>query len=250
VRAGAAELLERDLLAGHRLDDVGPGDEHVRGLVDHDDEVGDRGGVDRPARARSHDQRDLRDDARGVHVALEDLRVQAQRDHALLDPRAARVVEPDHRAAGRQRVVHDLADLLAEHLAERAAGHGEVLAENGDRAAVHGAVPGDDPVAVRAALFHPEVGRPVPGEFVELDERPLVEQGGDALARGHLALGVLLFHRARRAGVHGLVPAPLQVGDLARGGVDIEVTRRVGSLRGHAGQRNRTPPAVNRWPLR
>src|SRR5205085_3297567 len=33
-------------LARDRLDDVGPGDEHLAGLVDHDDEVGEGGGVD------------------------------------------------------------------------------------------------------------------------------------------------------------------------------------------------------------
>ena len=32
VRRGAAELLERHLLAGDRLHHVGPGDEHVRRL--------------------------------------------------------------------------------------------------------------------------------------------------------------------------------------------------------------------------
>ena len=36
-------------------------------------EVGDRRRVDRAARARPHDQRDLRDHARGHHVAVEDL---------------------------------------------------------------------------------------------------------------------------------------------------------------------------------
>ena len=56
VRHRAAELLEADLLAGDRLDHVGPGDEHVRGLLDHEDEVGDRRRVDSAARARSHDQ--------------------------------------------------------------------------------------------------------------------------------------------------------------------------------------------------
>ena len=55
VGPGAAELLHRDVLAGDGLDDVGPGDEHVGGAVDHDREVGDRGGVDVAARAGAHD---------------------------------------------------------------------------------------------------------------------------------------------------------------------------------------------------
>ena len=112
VRAGAAQLLEADVLAGDRLDDVGAGDEHVRGLVDHHREVGDRGGVDRAARARADDQADLRDHAGGVGVAAEDLAVQAERGDALLDAGAAGVVDADDRAAGLQREVHDLDDLL------------------------------------------------------------------------------------------------------------------------------------------
>ena len=50
-----------DLLARHRLDDVGAGDEHVRRALDHEDEVGDRGRVHGAAGARPHDEADLRD---------------------------------------------------------------------------------------------------------------------------------------------------------------------------------------------
>ncbi len=128
----AAERLEVDLLAGDRLDDVGAGDEHVRGLLHHEDEVGDRRRVDRAARARAHDQADLRDDARALDVAHEDVAVGAERDDALLDPRAARVVDADHGAADLGRQVHDLAHLLGHDLAERAAEDGEVLGEDAD----------------------------------------------------------------------------------------------------------------------
>ena len=118
MRACAAELLEFDVLACDALDDLRAGDEHVRGLVDHHDEVGDRGGVHRAAGAWAEDQRDLRDDARGLHIASEDLAVLRERDHAFLDACAARVVEPDDRATGLHGEVHDLDDLLAEDFAE------------------------------------------------------------------------------------------------------------------------------------
>ena len=108
VRHRAAELLEADLLAGDRLDHVGARDEHVRGLLDHEDEVGDRGRVDRAAGARAHDQADLRDHARALDVAHEHVAVGAERDDALLDARAAGVVDADHRAADLRRQVHDL----------------------------------------------------------------------------------------------------------------------------------------------
>ena len=197
VGAGAAEVLHRDVLAGDGLDHVGAGDEHVGGAVDHDREVGDRGGVDVPAGAGAHDQRDLRDDAGGVHVAAEDLAVQAERDDALLDAGAGALVDADDRAAGLDGEVHHLGDLLAVDLAQRAAEDGEVLGEHAHLAAVDLAVAGDHAVAVGPVLLEAERDRAVPGQLVELDEGALVEEQLDALAGGLAALGVLLLDRLR-----------------------------------------------------
>ena len=149
VRPRTAQFLHPDVLAGHGADDVRTGDEHVRRLVDHHGEVGDRRGVDRTARARAHDQRDLRDDAAGADVAEEDVGVQAERDDALLDARTAGVVDADDRAADLHGQVEHLHDLLAEDLAERPAENCEVLREHAHLAAVDRAVPGHDAVAVR-----------------------------------------------------------------------------------------------------
>src|SRR5690606_31078486 len=245
VGTGAAELLEADLLAGHRLDHVRPGDEHVAGPVDHDGEVGDRRRVDRAAGARAHHQRDLRDHAGGAGVAVEDLPVEAQRHHALLDPGAAGVVDADDRASDPHRQVHHLDDLLAEHLPERPAEDGEVLREDRHLAAVDRAVPGDHAVAVRAVGSHAEVGGPVAGELVQLHERARVEQHRDPLPGRLLAPGVLLLHRPGGAGVDRLLDPAVQVGDLARGGADVGpagVGRGHAGIRlGHAGDRSRAP---------
>ena len=195
----AAELLEVDLLAGDRLDHVGAGDEHVRGLLHHEDEVGHRGGVDRAARARAHDQRDLRDHARAHDVADEHVAVGAERDDALLDPRAARVVDADDRAADLGRQVHDLDHLLAHDLAQRAAEDGEVLGEHAHAAAVDGAVAGDDGVAPAAGSSRCRTRAAVAHEGVELLEGAGVEQLLDALARRVLAPRVLLLDGGLRA---------------------------------------------------
>ena len=189
----AAEVLEADLLAGDRPDHVGPGDEHVRGLLDHEHEVRDRGGVDRAARARAHDQRDLRDHARAADVAQEDVAVGAERDDALLDAGAAGVVDPDHGAADLGRQVHDLAHLLGHDLAQRAAEDREVLAEHAHPAAVDRAVAGHHRVAVGPVLLHLEVRGPVADIGVELLEGPRVQQLVDPLAGRVLALRVLLL---------------------------------------------------------
>jgi hypothetical protein len=131
-----------------------------------------------------------------VHVAPEDLTVEAQADHALLDPRAAGVVEPDDRAADLHGEVHDLDDLLAEDLPERAAEDGEVLGEDRHLAPVDLPVTSDHAVAVRPVLLLAEGGAAVPRVLVHLDERPLVEEHLESFARSLLPAGVLFLHRA------------------------------------------------------
>src|SRR5690606_14580250 len=198
------------------------------------------------AGARPHDQGDLRDHAGGVDVALEDLGVEPEGDHALLDPGAARVVDPDDRAAGLQRVVHHLDDLLAEDLAERSAEDREVLREHRDVAAVDRPVPGHHAVAVRPLAVEAEAGRPVPGELVELDEGPLIEQEGEPLPGGHLALGVLLLHRSLGAGVQRLLKAALKILDLAGGRVDVDLLGAFGAHPSPTTPRSRPGPRVRR----
>ena len=121
------------------------------------DEVGDGRRVDGAARAGPEDRRDLRHDARGERVAEEDVGVAAEGDDALLDARAAGVVETDDRRAVAQREVHHLADLLGVRLGERAAEDGEVLREDVDEAAVDAAVARDDAVAEDAGVAVAEV---------------------------------------------------------------------------------------------
>src|SRR5690606_39947505 len=104
-------------------------------------------------RAGAYDEGDLWDHPGGVGVAAEDLGVEAQRHHTLLDARPGALVDADDGPARLHRQVHHLDDLLAVDLTERTAEHGDVLAEHAHRAAVDGAVAGDDAVAVRAVAF-------------------------------------------------------------------------------------------------
>src|SRR5439155_27085764 len=170
---------------------IGARDEHVRAPLDHQDEIRQHGGVDGAARARAHDQAELRDHARALHVPPEDLRVARQGDYALLDASATRVVDPDHLAAELRGQVHDLADLVGKDLGEAAAEDGEVLREDEDPAAKDRPVARDHRVAVRATLSHPELGLPVPDVAVELDERAGIEQLLGPLPRQQLPLAAL-----------------------------------------------------------
>ena len=184
-----------------------------------------------------------------LDVAHEDVAVGAERDDALLDARAAGVVDPDHRAADLGGEVHDLAHLLAHHLAERAAEDGEVLAENAHGAAVDRAVAGDDRVAPGTVLLHVEVVGAVAHERVELLEGARVEQLLDPLTRGALALRVLLV-LGLGGGVDRLLAQLAQVGELLLIGLRRLLTRLalVGAAR--AGQQRGVGLAVcgSSWP--
>ena len=193
----AAELFEGHLLAGDGLDHVGAGDEHLRRLAHHEDEVGHGRAVDGPAGAGAEDDADLRDDAGGVDVPLEDPPEIVQADHAFLDPRPATVVDADDGNAERHAQVHDLVHLLAEDLAERSAVDREVLAEEADPAAVDGPEADDDAVGV-GPLVVVEAGSPGAGQHVELLKRALVEEIVDPFPGRHLALAVLALDGVRR----------------------------------------------------
>src|SRR5262249_41841878 len=83
-----AEFLSRHHLVGHGLHHVGAGHEHVAGVAHHENEIGHGRRINVAARARAHDDGNLRDHAGGDHVALEYLAVTAERGDALLDPPA------------------------------------------------------------------------------------------------------------------------------------------------------------------
>ena len=136
--------------------------------------------------------RNLRNDARGQHIALEHLAIAAERRNAFLDAGAAGVEQADDRRAVAQRHVLDLGDLGGVGLGERAAEHGEVLGEDIDDAAVDRAPAGDDAVAGDlVVLVHAEIDAAMLHEHVEFLERAVVEEKFDAFARGELAALVL-----------------------------------------------------------
>ena len=189
--ARAAELLMGHRLVGDGPDHVRAGDIHEGGVLHHEDEVGHRRRIDRAPRAWPHDDRDLRHDAGSQHIALEHLGIAAERGDALLYARAAGVVQAHDRRADLHRPVHHLADFLRMRLRERAAEHGEVLAEDKDQPPVDGAVAGDHAVARNALRLHAEIGATVLHEHVVFLEGAFVEQHFKAFTRRQLAAPVL-----------------------------------------------------------
>ncbi len=214
VRHRAAQLFLGDLFVSDRLDDVRAGDEHVRGVVDHQDEVGDGGRVHRATGARTHDGGDLRHHARCQRVAQEDVGVAGERHHAFLDARAAGIIQADDGSADAHGGVHDLDDFGGVGFRERSAEDGEVLGEDEDQTTLDASIAGDEAVAVKLLLFHAELVAAMGDELVGLFEGAFVEQELDALARRHLALLVLACAALFAAAGLGESVAALQFGQL------------------------------------
>src|SRR5690242_5509310 len=179
----ATQLLHADVLVRHRLHHVRPGDKHVRCAAHHVREIGNRGRVDRPARARAEDRRDLRNYARSESVAKKNLRVSTERYDAFLNARSAGIVETDDGCAVSHRQIHDLDDFFGKCFRERAAKYCEILGKDVNESAVDLAVTRDDAVAVKFLLVQAEVRRPVDDEPIELYEASLIEEKVEPFAR-------------------------------------------------------------------
>ena len=190
---GAAQIFNRDLLAGHRPDDLRSGQEHVA-LAGHDDEVGQRRRVHGATGAGSEDDRNLRDDPRGLDIAHENLAIGGQTADAFLNPRTARVAEADAGNAGFQRLVHDAADLLRLNLGEGAAQYREVLRVNRHPTSVDLAKTGDHRITGKALLVQAKGAQAMRRHHAEFMKRSFVEQQIDPLARRQFASCVLLVN--------------------------------------------------------
>ena len=187
VHVAAAQIRHADRLAGGRLDDVRPGDEHVGVLTRHDDQVGQRRAVHGAARAWAEDDGDLRDKTARLAGLLENPPVLAERRDTFLDTRAAGVDQCDNRHFEADGHIHEVANLLAFSHAERAAAHREVLRIHGDRAPVHFAEPGDDGRTGNPLV---DVAADETADFLEAVG---VEQQVEAFAGRAFAFGMLAF---------------------------------------------------------
>ena len=154
VHARAAERHRVDLLAERVPDDAGPGEEH-RGVLGHDDQVGQRRRIGPAAgRCAGHD-RDLRDHAGQPDRVAEDPAIPGERGLALLHPGPARLDERDDRNLRPLGGLQDANDRVRVLLPQRSAEVGAVLRVAGDRSSGDAAGGAQDPVAGHSAGSEP-----------------------------------------------------------------------------------------------
>src|SRR6202046_1824780 len=93
VRHRAAKLLLGHFLVCYGFDDIRTGNEHVRSVASHKNEIGDSRRINRAARAWSHARADLRDPPASQSVAEKNFGVARKRHHALLNSRAPGIIQ-------------------------------------------------------------------------------------------------------------------------------------------------------------
>ncbi len=187
----SAQLGLGHFLTGHRTHDVRSGNEHVRGVAGHEDEVRQRRGVHRATGAGTKNDTDLGNDPGETDVAREKPSEAGERRDALLYPRTASVVETDDRRADRLGQVQHLVDLCRKRLTERSAANPGVMGEDNHTPTVYRTESGNHPVARRVRTFHSEAGGAVLGEEVEFGEGVRIQEVFDALTGGEFAAGVV-----------------------------------------------------------
>ena len=170
----------------------------------HEDEVGQRGRIDVAARARSHDEGNLRDHPRRQDIALENLAIARERGDPLLDAGAAGVKKPNEGRPVFERHILQAGDFLSVRFGKRAAENGKILGEDEDGAAIDGAPSRHDSIARHAAFIHAELRRAMLDEHAKFLERPFIGKERDPLPRGEFSTLVLGKGPLFAAAVKGL----------------------------------------------
>ena len=121
MQVAATEVFRGNLLAGRSLHNGRAGDKHVRGVLRHDDEVGECRPVDRATCAGAQNYRNLGDDSRGLGGLAENSTVLRKRGDAFLDASTARIQKRNDRNSHGEGAIHEEKDLIAFNLAQCAA---------------------------------------------------------------------------------------------------------------------------------
>ena len=194
VHARAAQIFLRHILARHCLDYLRPGEEHIRGILHHQDEIGQCRGIYRSACTRTENAGNLRNHTGCLDVTLEDIGITAQSVDTFLDTCAARIIDTDTRRTHFHGLIHHLTDFLGHGLRQRASVHREVLGKYINQTPVDSAASGHYPVSQILFLLHAEVGATMKLEHVHFLETAFIQQHVDTLASRIFTSRMLFFY--------------------------------------------------------
>lgn len=188
---GTAEGFCRNIFSGNSLDDLRTGDEHLAGLIHHEDKVGNSRRINSAAGTGSHNYGNLRDNAGCDGVIVEYFTESGQGIDPFLDPGTAGVVEANDRSTHLHGHILNLHDFFSVILAQGTSQNSEVLCKSKDQPAVYGTVSGNNAVARGFFICHVKVGGPMGYEYIQLHKTAFVKQNIHSLSGSQLAAGML-----------------------------------------------------------
>src|SRR5205814_341350 len=159
----------------------------------------------------AHDAADLWHNAACQSIAKKDICITAKTYHALLNARAAGIIQADNWRTDLHCEIHDFADLFRVRFGKGAAKDCEVLGEDKDFPAVDQAVTGHDSIAGINLIFQSKIMRTMLNQSVKLLKCSFIEEKIDAFTRRHLSRGVLLLNARGAAAGLGLLLAVAQL---------------------------------------
>src|SRR6185437_5963593 len=137
--------------------------------------------------------------------------IAGERNDALLNARAARIVKADHGRAHAGGGVHNFDDLGGIGLRERSAKNSKVLRENKNQPPVDAAVSSDETIAIILLFSHSKFIGAMGNQAVGLFEAAFIEKEIDSLTGRHFAGFVLALAAFASAPFFGQLVAALHL---------------------------------------
>ena len=170
------------------------------------------------AGAGAHDEGNLGDHTRRQGIAVENLGIEAQRDHTLLDAGAGAFVNTNERHASFNGQVHDLDDFFAVNLTERPTENGPVLRKDAHFTTINGAVAGNHTVGNGTLGVQAEILGSVASQGVDFYKGTIIEQIFDAFPGGFLSCVMDSVYGCLSHGSMGFGNAGPQISELSGSG--------------------------------
>ncbi len=175
VNLGAAEFLQSHGFAGHILNDLGAGNDHLALFFNHDDKIRQGRGIDRYPGTGSHDGGNLGNDAGCGRVPVKHAGNPLGGKKAFMEPPAAGVKQSHNGGLNLQGFILDPVDFLAVDGAHGPAKNGNILGIGKDHAGVDGAVPDDHAVSSDFSFFHAKIHALAFGKVIQFNKAARVK---------------------------------------------------------------------------
>ncbi len=187
----ATQFLRSYVFIGNGFYNIRSRNEHIATVLHHYSEISHRRGIHRSAGTGPHNGRNLRNNTRSLYVSIKDICIAAQRPNAFLNACATRIVQPNHRCANTNSVIHYFTDFLCVGFRKCPSKNRKILCKNIYQTTVDCSVTRNNAITVIQFLLHIKISGSVGYEYAHFFKGAFVEKIFHAFAGGKFFLFVL-----------------------------------------------------------